>query len=98
MKFLPDSLQSTQFRNYFMGNMLSYHGVQIFIFAESWIVHELNEAPEALGLLGLYASIPILVFNLFGGALADRLPRRNLIISLNMMNVKFYQHHYKTQS
>ena len=65
MKFLPDSLQSTQFRNYFMGNMLSYHGVQIFIFAESWIVHELNEAPEALGLLGLYASIPILVFNLF---------------------------------
>ena len=51
--FLPDAFNSRQFTNYFTGNILSYHGVQIFIFAESWIVHELNDAPEALGLLGL---------------------------------------------
>ena len=92
MKFLPDSLQSTQFRNYFMGNMLSYHGVQIFIFAESWIVHELNEAPEALGLLGLYASIPILVFNLFGGALADRFSKKLIlsVVQIGMATVYFF--------
>ena len=92
MKFLPDSLQSTQFRNYFMGNMLSYHGVQIFIFAESWIVHELNEAPEALGLLGLYASIPILVFNLFGGALADRFSKKLIlsVVQICMATVYFF--------
>ena len=92
MKFLPDSLQSTQFRNYFAGNMLSYHGVQIFIFAESWIVHELNEAPEALGLLGLYASIPILVFNLFGGALADRFSKKLIlsVLQICMATVYFF--------
>ena len=92
MKFLPDSLQSTQFRNYFIGNMLSYHGVQIFIFAESWIVHELNEAPEALGLLGLYASIPILVFNLFGGALADRFSKKLIlsVVQICMATVYFF--------
>ena len=92
MKILPDSLQSTQFRNYFVGNMLSYHGVQIFIFAESWIVHELNEAPEALGLLGLYASIPILVFNLFGGALADRFSKKLIlsVVQICMATVYFF--------
>ncbi len=92
MKILPDSLQSTQFRNYFIGNMLSYHGVQIFIFAESWIVHELNEAPEALGLLGLYASIPILVFNLFGGALADRFSKKLIlsVVQIGMATVYFF--------
>ena len=92
MKILPDSLKSAQFRNYFMGNMLSYHGVQIFIFAESWIVHELNEAPEALGLLGLYASIPILVFNLFGGALADRFSKKLIlsVVQICMATVYFF--------
>ena len=75
-----------------MGNMLSYHGVQIFIFAESWIVHELNEAPEALGLLGLYASIPILVFNLFGGALADRFSKKLIlsVVQICMATVYFF--------
>ena len=92
MKLLPDSLQSTQFRNYFAGNMLSYHGVQIFILAESLIVHELNEAPEALGLLGLYASIPILVFNLFGGALADRFSKKLIlsVVQICMATVYFF--------
>jgi len=72
--------------------MLSYHGVQIFIFAESWIVHELNEAPEALGLLGLYASIPILVFNLFGGALADRFSKKLIlsVVQICMATVYFF--------
>ena len=72
--------------------MLSYHGVQIFIFAESWIVHELNEAPEALGLLGLYASIPILVFNLFGGALADRFSKKLIlsVVQIGMATVYFF--------
>ena len=92
MKFLPNSLETTQFRNYFMGNMLSYHGVQIFIFAESWIVHELNEAPEALGLFGLYASIPIMVLNLFGGDLADRFSKKLIlsVVQICMATVYFF--------
>ena len=88
MKFLPDAFNSRQFTNYFTGNILSYHGVQIFIFAESWIVHELNDAPEALGLLGLYASIPTLMFNLFGGALADRFSKK-MILSIAQLSFAF---------
>ena len=79
MKFLPEALRSRHFTMYFIGNIFSYHAVQIFIFAESWIVHELNETPEALGMLGLYASLPTIIFNVFGGAVADRFNKKFLV-------------------
>ena len=79
MKFLPEALRFRHFTIYFIGNIFSYHAVQIFIFAESWIVHELNETPEALGMLGLYASLPTIIFNVFGGAVADRFNKKLLV-------------------
>ena len=79
MKFLPEALRSRHFTMYFIGNIFSYHAVQIFIFAESWIVHELNETPEALGMLGLYASLPTIIFTVFGGAVADRFNKKFLV-------------------
>jgi MFS family permease len=79
MKFLPEALRSRHFTIYFIGNIFSYHAIQIFIFAESWIVHELNETPEALGMLGLYASLPTIIFNVFGGAVADRFNKKLLV-------------------
>ena len=81
MKFLPEAFNSKDFTVFFAANILTYNGIQIFMFAESWIVHELNESPEALGLLGLYVSLPALIFNLFGGALSDRFSKK-LIVSI----------------
>ena len=81
MKFLPDAFNSKHFTNYFVGNILNCHAIQIFMFAGSWVVHELNESPEALGILGLYASLPTLMFNVFGGAIADRYSKK-LIVSI----------------
>ena len=84
MKFLPEALRSRHFKIYFIGNIFSYHAVQIFIFAESWIVHELNKTPEALGMLGLYASLPTIIFNVFGGAVADRFNKK-LLVSISQI-------------
>ncbi len=84
MKFLPEALRSRHFKIYFIGNIFSYHAVQIFIFAESWIVHELNKTPEALGMLGLYASLPTIIFNVFGGAVADRFNKK-LLVSMSQI-------------
>ena len=49
------------------------------MFTESWITHELNESPEALGLLGLFTALPTIILNLFGGAIADRFNKKILI-------------------
>ena len=49
------------------------------MFAESWITHELNESPEALGLLGLFTALPTILLTLFGGAIADRFNKKIMI-------------------
>ncbi len=59
--------------------MASVNAFQIFMFTESWITHELNESPEALGLLGLFTALPTILLNLFGGAIADRFNKKIMI-------------------
>ena len=76
---LPKAFESKNYFLYFLGSLASVNGFQIFMFTESWITHELNESPEALGLLGLFTALPTIILNLFGGALADRFNKKLLI-------------------
>jgi MFS family permease len=48
--------------------------------AINWHVYLLTRSPLALGFVGLSRVIPIVVFSLWGGVLADRLDRRKLMI------------------
>lgn len=48
--------------------------------AQAWIVWNLTNDPRFLGLLGLVQATPLLGISLFGGMLADRFPRRSLLL------------------
>jgi MFS family permease len=49
--------------------------------AQAWLVLQLtNGAPFALGLVITLQYLPVMLFALFGGVLADRLPKRNALI------------------
>ena len=48
--------------------------------AINWHIYLLTRSPLALGFVGLSRVIPIVVFSLWGGVLADRLDRRKLMI------------------
>ena len=48
--------------------------------AQAWLVLELTSSPLLLGLVGALQFTPMLVLSFFAGALADRLPKRRLII------------------
>jgi MFS family permease len=48
--------------------------------AQSWLVLELTNSPLRLGVVGALQFAPMLVLSFFAGALADRLPKRRLII------------------
>ena len=48
--------------------------------AINWHVYLLTRSPLALGFVGLARVIPIVVFSLWGGVLADRLDRRKLMV------------------
>jgi len=49
--------------------------------AQSWLVLELSDSPFMLGLDAFLGEIPIFLFSLIGGVVADRMDRRTLIVA-----------------
>src|SRR3954454_18072202 len=48
--------------------------------AQNWLVLELTQSPFLLGVDAFLGDIPIFLFSLFGGVVADRMDRRYLLI------------------
>ena len=59
---------------------VSLVGTWIQIVAQSWLVFRLTNSAFLLGVVGFLGSIPIFIFSLFGGVLADRVNKRNILI------------------
>lgn len=74
------SLQVRNFRIYWCGMFVSFIGTWIQQIAQSWLVFELTNSAFLLGVVGFLSSIPIFLLSLFGGVLADRLNKRNILI------------------
>jgi len=82
----PASLRHRRFRLLWAGLAISLAGSQMQVWALLWHIRELTNQPIALGGIGLARILPILVFSLVGGALADTVNRRNvLFITQSMM-------------
>lgn len=71
------------YRLYFVGQTISQTGSWMQRIAQSWLVLDLTGSPSALGILTACQFGPALLFTLFGGVLADRIPRRPFILSTN---------------
>jgi MFS family permease len=59
------------------------HRAEYVTFA--WIMWEVSQDPMLLGYLGLAQGVPLVVFQLFGGVLADRTDRLRLLIGTQML-------------
>jgi MFS family permease len=74
------ALRHRDFRLLWFGQLVSQAGTQMTIVAISWQLYELTNNPLSLGLIGLFRIIPLLIFSLGSGVLADALDRRKLMI------------------
>jgi len=73
-----------QYRNFALlwsGACLSSIGTWMQIVAQSWLVLEISKSPFLLGLDTFLAQVPILLFSLVGGVIADRMDRRRLLLA-----------------
>jgi len=77
---LPPSLRHRDFRNVALGQFLSNSGSQMQQVAVVWQLYLVTRSPLALGLLGFFRVVPILVFALGGGVVADAMDRRRLML------------------
>ncbi len=79
-------LRERDFRLLFTGIAVSMLGDGITLVALAWQVYDLDNDPTALSLVGLAWTLPMVVFLLFGGVLADRIPRRRLLVTADLIN------------
>gem|GEM_PF-19891 len=75
------SLRVRNYRRYATGQLLANTGVWMQRVAQDWLVLDLtNGSPMALGLTVGLQFLPMLLFGLWGGGLADRFRRRQMLL------------------
>ncbi len=82
---IPPALRYPAYRAYWLGLLASVSGFQMFRVGQGWLIYEITGSPWSLGLIGAANAIPAIFFNLFGGVFADRLDKRHLIISTQII-------------
>ena len=81
------ALNHRNFALFFAGQGLSLCGTWMQSLAQSWLVYRLTGSPFLLGLVGFVGQAPVLAFGLFGGLLADRWPRRQLLVTTQTLSL-----------
>ncbi len=74
------ALSYRDFRLFWVGQLVSLVGTWMQSVAQSWLVLELTNSPLKLGIIGTIQFAPMLFFSFVAGAIADRVPKRRLII------------------
>ncbi len=74
------SLEIPNYRRYFAGQIVSLSGNWMQMVAEMWLILELTGSGVAVGVTAALQFLPILLFGAWGGVLADRWPKRSLLI------------------
>ncbi|MGI8579628.1 MAG: MFS transporter [Solirubrobacteraceae bacterium] len=75
------SLAIPNYRRYFAGLVVSLSGNWMQNVAEMWLILSLTGSGVALGLTAALQFVPILLLGAWGGLLADRFPKRRLLIA-----------------
>ena len=82
-RFSP--LSSANFRYFFIGQVVNRVGSSMAGVALAFAVLDISDSASALGLVVASSSIPMVVFMLLGGAIADRLPRALVLRGCNLL-------------
>jgi MFS family permease len=76
------ALRHRNFRLFIAGQFVSLCGTWMQVIAQGWLVLQLTDSAFAVGLVTALGSLPILLFTLYGGVIADRVNKRRFILVL----------------
>jgi MFS family permease len=74
------ALSYPNYRLWFFGQMTSLFGTWMQSTAQAYLVYQLTRSEAYLGYVGFASGAASWIFMLYGGVVADRLPRRSLLI------------------
>src|SRR5688500_15168359 len=81
---LPSALRALRHRNYrlfFGGQLVSLSGMWMQSVAQAWLIYRLTGSSLLLGLVSFSGQIPVFLLASFGGAFADRVERRPILVA-----------------
>nr|MDQ3328161.1 MFS transporter [Chloroflexota bacterium] len=81
------ALHNPDYRLFFGGAMVTNIGMWMQQVAQGWLVVSLTDSEFLVGLVAFCAMIPTLLLSLFGGVLADRLPKRRILLTSQILSV-----------
>jgi predicted MFS family arabinose efflux permease len=81
------AFQYRDFRILWFGACTSSIGTWMQEIAQNWLVLEITKSPFLLGVDAFLGDIPIFLFSLFGGVIADRMDRRHLLIGSQLVQM-----------
>ncbi|MCK4697536.1 MAG: MFS transporter, partial [Dehalococcoidia bacterium] len=80
------SLKNRHYRWFWLGMLASFIGIHLQLVARNWLVYEMTGSALALGIVIAAWGLPILLLSLYGGAVADRVKKRDLLIVTQVAN------------
>ena len=79
------ALRHRDFRIYVAGQVISVTGTWVQSLALSWLVYRLTHSTLLMGTVGFAGQIPVLLLGPLGGLVADRFPRRRIVILMQCL-------------
>ena len=73
-------LTNGHFRRLWFANIVTVIGAQLTVVAVPAQIYQITGSSAYVGLTGLFGLVPLVVFGLYGGALADVMDRRTLLL------------------
>jgi MFS family permease len=74
------ALRHPNFRLFFAGQLISLTGTWMQNTAQGWLVYQLTGSKLLLGGVAAVGSAPMMLLSIWGGSVADRRPKRNIIL------------------
>lgn len=81
------ALRHRNFRFFWVGQWVSVTGTWMQTMAQAWLIYRLTDSPMVLGVLGFARFGPALIGSPFAGVVADRLPRRKVVITTQVLSL-----------
>ncbi len=74
------ALRHRNFRLFWFGQLISLIGTWMQSIGQAWLVLQLTHSAWLLGVVGALQFLPVMLFSLLGGVLADRFPKRGVLL------------------
>src|SRR5215813_11516305 len=81
------ALRVRNYRLFWISQIISLTGTWMQTTAQAWLVLQITQSPLQVSLVTTLQFIPVTLFTLFGGVIADRLPKRQTVIATQVLSL-----------